>query len=97
MIRHVLLVRVNSTATPERLEQVRSELAALDVPRRIAFAMGPDLGLRPGNMDLAMVADFEDTEAFAAYDRDPEHDRIRRELILPLAERIERCQFELSD
>jgi hypothetical protein len=95
MIRHVILVGVNSTATPERLARLRSELAALDCPGRTAFSMGPDLGLAPGNLDLAMVADFEDREAFEAYNRDPEHDRIRRELIAPIAERVERCQFEI--
>jgi hypothetical protein len=95
MIRHIVALRLNGSATPERVARIRSELAALDVPGRVAFTMGPDLGLRAGNLDLALVADFDDVESYRAYDADPEHDRIRRELIAPIAERVERCQFEL--
>jgi hypothetical protein len=95
VIRHIILVRANAGATPEKLDQIRAELAALDCPGRTSFSMGTDLGLRPGNADWAMVADFTDADSFAAYDRDPEHDRIRRELIAPVTEAIERCQFPL--
>ena len=95
MIRHIVLLRLNAAATAERVAEIRAELAGLDCPGRTTFTMGPDLGLRPGNMDLAIVADFESREAFAAYDVDPEHDRIRRDLIAPVAERLERCQFQL--
>ncbi len=95
MIRHILLCRLDPAATADGIARIRSELAALDCPGRTSFTMGRDLGLRPGNMDLAIVSDFESREAFAAYDVDPEHDRIRRDLIAPLAERLERCQFEL--
>jgi hypothetical protein len=95
MIRHILLVRCNHTATPDKLEEIRMALAGLDCPGRTNFSMGPDLGLRPGNMDLAMVADFDDEQAFAAYNDDPEHDRIRKELIIPVSERFERCQYQI--
>jgi hypothetical protein len=94
MIRHVVTFRLNAAATAEAVERIRSELAGLPCPGRIAFTMGPDLGLRPGNLDVALVADFVDLEAYQAYDADAEHDRIRRELIAPVSERIERCQFE---
>lgn len=95
MIRHIVLFRLNQTATPERVEQIRAQLAALPCPGRTSFTMGPDLALRAGTMDVALVADFTDVDAFRAYDADPEHDRIRRELIAPIAERLERCQFAL--
>ena len=94
MIRHVVTFRLTTTATAEAVERIRAELAGLTCPGRIAFTMGPDLGLRPGNLDVAQVADFVDLEAYQAYDADAEHDRIRRELIAPVSERIERCQFE---
>jgi hypothetical protein len=57
--------------------------------------MGPDLGLRAGNLGMGLVADFVDEAAFRAYDADPEHDRIRREMIAPVVSRLERCQFQL--
>src|SRR5579875_3927865 len=57
--------------------------------------MGMDAGLRDGNMDVAIVGDFEDEDAYRAYDADPEHNRIRRELLAPIAERVERCQYRI--
>jgi hypothetical protein len=95
VIRHVVLFRLNESATTERVAQICSELTGLACLGGTAFTVGADLGLRPGTMDLAVVADFESVEAFTAYDQDAEHDRIRRELIAPIAERIERCQFEV--
>ena len=95
MIRHVVLLQLNSGATAEKIAVIASELAAIDFPGRIGFTMGSDLGLRPGNMDVAIEADFASREAYAAYDVYPEHDRIRRELIAPITQRIERCQYEI--
>jgi hypothetical protein len=95
MIRHVVMFRLNESATPEAVECIRAALAALPAPGRTAFTMGPDLGLHPANMDVALVADFEDADAFAAYNVDPEHDRIRKDLIAPVTERLERCQFTM--
>jgi Stress responsive A/B Barrel Domain len=95
VLRHIVLFRVRETATAEQLEEIKSQLAGLTCPGRTSFTMGVDLGLRPGNMNLALVADFTDVDAFRAYDADPDHDRIRRELVAPVAEHIERCQFKL--
>jgi len=94
MIRHIVLIRCTGPVTDEQVGTIRSALATCPAPGRTGFWMGPDLGLRDANMDLAIVADFEDENAFRAYDRDnPEHDRIRRDLIGPIAEGFERCQF----
>jgi hypothetical protein len=94
MLRHIVLIRVNDAATSERVQQLKEALASLPAPGRVNFSMGPDLGLRPGNVDVALVADFEDAASFLAYDEDPAHIRIRRELIAPIAASIERCQYE---
>ncbi len=93
MIRHIVLIRYRVPVPAQQVEDLRAALLALPAPGRLAFSMGVDLGLREGNMDLAIVADFEDTEAYHAYDRDAAHDRIRRELIAPIAEHLERCQI----
>jgi len=95
VIRHIVMVEYRGPVPPEQLEEIRSALVALPAPGRVAFSMGVDLGLRDGNMDLAIVADFEDEPAYQAYDADEAHDRIRREMIAPIAERFERCQFVL--
>jgi hypothetical protein len=95
MIRHVVLLRLNQAATDERVEDIRTRLTALPKPGLIAYAVKADLGLGPDNMDLAIVADFDDVDSFLAYDRDAEHNRIRQELIAPVVDRVERCQFEI--
>jgi Stress responsive A/B Barrel Domain len=95
VIRHIVLIQLNDTATPEAVEGIHDALTALVAPGRTSFTMGADLGLRPGNMDVAIVADFEDAEAFGAYDRDAAHDQIRRKMIAPVSSRLERCQFQI--
>jgi hypothetical protein len=53
------------------------------------------VGLSDDTMSFAFVLDFVDEAAFLAYARDGAHNRIRRELFLPLVERIARCQYRL--
>src|SRR5438105_15493357 len=55
---------------------------------------GPDLELRAGNDSFAIVADFDDAEAWVRYDADAEHNRIRRELAQPIVLVGHRVQFE---
>lgn len=56
---------------------------------------GVDLGLRDGNAGYAITVDLADEAAYRAYDRDPEHNRIRAELFAPISESIDRVQFRL--
>jgi hypothetical protein len=57
--------------------------------------VGVDAGLREGNWDYTITADFADVEAYRAYDLDDEHNRIRRELFAPIAEDTVRIQIEV--
>ena len=41
------------------------------------------------------MSDFVDEDAYRDYDADPEHNRLRRDLLGPIAEHVERCQFSL--
>lgn len=79
----------------EQVERVVNELKGLQVPGLINVSIGRDAGLREGNLDLAVVVDLDDDEAYRAYDGDPEHNRIRRELVAPIIERGERVQFHI--
>ena len=97
MIRHVALVWLRPGITPGRVDAITSALSELRIEGMIGLTAGPDLGLRGGgNAGLAIVTDLRDEAAYQAYDQDPGHDRIRRELILPVAERLERCQFQVD-
>jgi hypothetical protein len=45
---------------------------------------------------MAAIFDFTDEAAYQAWYADNEHNRIRRELLQPILERAERCQYRLE-
>ncbi len=96
MIRHVSVFMLKEGADVARIT------AALDrirdrVPGALACAYGPDAGLRAGNGGFALSFDFADEDAYRAWDTHPEHERIRREIVLPLVTGVQRCQFRVGD
>ena len=95
MVRSVVLVKFRPGTTHTQIDALTSALEALDIPGLVNLSFGPDLGLREETMSFAFVLDFQDEGAFRAYDRDEAHNRIRRELFLPLVEQIARCQYRL--
>jgi len=95
VIRSVVLVRFKPEARPEQLAAIESALKAIRFEGCTRWEMAKDLGLREGNMSHAFVAEFNDAASYRAYDAHPEHNRIRRELVAPIAEKIERFQYEV--
>ncbi|MCL4313049.1 MAG: Dabb family protein [Actinobacteria bacterium] len=95
MIRSVAVFRLKDGVPAERISEILSALFSLEIEGAIVTG-GEDLGLRGGNAHFAVVTDLVDEEAYRRYDEDPEHNRIRRELVNPVAESIERCQFFLN-
>ena len=95
MIRSVVLVQFRPGTTQGQIDAVTSALGALDIPGLVNLSYGRDVGLSEDTMSFAFVLDFADEAAFLAYARDEAHNRIRRELFLPLVERIARCQYRL--
>ncbi|HEX6547604.1 MAG TPA: Dabb family protein [Candidatus Dormibacteraeota bacterium] len=95
MIRNVTLIKFKPGTTPEQIDRIENALLAMGVPGTIHLSVGRDAGLREGNMDAAVVSDHEDEEAYRSYDQDPEHNRIRRELVGPVTERVERVQYRI--
>lgn len=70
-------------AVAEALAGLPSEIAGVRDMR-----MGADLGLRPGNFDFAVTADFDDEDAYLFYRDHPAHQQIVVDLIRPvMAER----------
>ncbi|MCA9504046.1 MAG: Dabb family protein [Spirochaetaceae bacterium] len=97
MIRHVALFRLKGDAPVDARSSLAKGLArvAERVPGIEAYSYGADLGLRAGNYDFGVVADFGDAEAFQAYVVHPEHQAFLHDRLEPvLAERIS-IQFEL--
>jgi hypothetical protein len=94
MIRNVVLVRLKSGADPQAFAEILASLEALRTPGMQGIRARPDAGLREGNWDGAVVADFEDASAYQEYDRDEEHNRLRQRLGA-LVDTIARCQLEV--
>ena len=95
MIRNVVLGRLRPGADEERLARALGGIRALTVEGMVEVRVGRDAGLREGNWDYAITADFVDADAYRRYDRDEEHNRLRREHFAELSSEIARLQFEI--
>ena len=80
MIRNVVMVKLTGDADRARVAELQAGLRALNTPGTLQFTLGDDAGLREGNWDYAIVADFSDAEAYRVYDMDDEHNRLRAAL-----------------
>jgi Stress responsive A/B Barrel Domain len=85
MLHHVVTFDLKPDAPADVPEQIGSALQALaaTLPEVRSLASGSDLGLREGNAGFAVVATFDDAEAFKVYADHPEHVRVIKELIGP--------------
>jgi hypothetical protein len=95
MIRNVVVGRLKPEADPELLEKGLAGITALDIDGMLAVKVGRDAGLREGNWDFAITADFADEAAYRAYDLDEEHNRLRREYFGVVSAETVRIQFTL--
>ena len=95
MIRNVVLFDVKEGTRPEQLDAIVRAMKAITFGGCRGWELVRDLRLRDGNMAYAFVSEFEDEAAYRAYDADPEHNRIRRELLAPIVAKLERFQYEV--
>ena len=96
MIRNVVVGRLHPDVPAERLEAALQALRDLRVEGvELRMVSGTDLGLREGNASYVITVDLDDEDAYRVYDRDEEHNRIRREMFAPISSSIERIQFRL--
>ena len=96
MIRNVVLAKLTAGYDRAEVEQIQQCLAELNLPGTRDFTIGTDIGLRDGNWDFVIVADFEDTAAYQGYDGDAAHNQLRARLA-PMIDQLARAQFELPD
>jgi len=71
-------------------------LAALPYAGLLSCEVGVDAGLREGGWSFAITSDWADVKSYRAYDEEPEHNRLRREVFGPLCADIARVQFEVD-
>jgi len=102
LIRNVVLGQLRTPADPTQaaadyaqLDDALAALTALGFPGQLSMHTGRDLGLREGGWDFAITNDWADTEFYRAYDTDPEHNRLRHNMIAPICVHIARAQISI--
>ena len=96
MIRNIAVYQWKSNTTQEQIDELERALKALRIPGVSNIQMSRDLGLRPGNLGGALTCDIADEATYRVWDADEEHNRIRRELAAPIAEKVDRVQISLD-
>ena len=96
MIRSVVLFSVKEGTRPEQLDAIVRAMKAIRFQGCLGWELVRDLHLREGNLPYAFVSEFDNEAAYRAYDTHGEHNRIRRELLAPIVDTIERFQYEVS-
>jgi len=87
VIRNVLVGRLRPGVPREAVEQALAAIVVLQPDG--CLDMRVDAGLRPGNWNFAISADFVDEQAYRRrYDLEAEHNRVREELFVPICEDI---------
>lgn len=86
MFRHVVLMQFTPEASAEQRQAVLDGLASLPaaIPGIRSYVYGPDAGVMPGNHDLAVVADFDDADAYVHYANHPAHQAFIAEKVKPI-------------
>jgi hypothetical protein len=99
VLRHVVLLHLVDDVAPEQVDGIVAALERLvdAVPSIRGYQVGRDAGLDADNAHLAVVADFDDADGFAAYRDHPDHQRVLRERIRPVLQRRTALQFRTGD
>jgi hypothetical protein len=97
MIRHVILFTWTDGMTEAMEQQLSAELNALapTLPGVLSYHAGPDAGIIKGNVDYAVVADFEDAGSYLAYRDHPAHQDIISRLSRPNTKARASVQYEI--
>lgn len=69
MLRHIVLVSFKPEATPDQIEAWSGAVTVMceQSSEIVTFSLGRNLGSGPNHHDAALVADFENIEAFRRY------------------------------
>jgi len=95
-IRNVTVIDLEEGAPADQGSKATERLRSLRCRGMHHLDAGIDLGLQTGNATAGVICDFDSPEAYAVYDADEAHNRIREEDIKPFLDKIRRVQFELD-
>jgi hypothetical protein len=96
LFRHVVLMKWKAPLDDDQAKRVGEVLDDLGTQSTTvrAISHGPDLGVRKGGYDYALVADFDDADGWRAYSAHPAHDVVR-EVMKDLVEGQVAVQFSV--
>ena len=97
MLRHVVVFTWKDGVSADDVVRAGNGLAALpaQIPQIRSYAFGPDARLVAGNADFALVADFDDADAYRAYATHPAHQEVLVTLMRPLTASRAAVQYEV--
>ena len=96
MIRHIAAFTFKKDAPDDAANNLEEGLflIAQTITEIEAYTYGTDLGLREGNHDFVVVADFKTEADFRTYSAHPDHQAFIRERLLPVLDQRVSIQFE---
>ena len=99
MLTHIWSMSFTDTASARQRSAFVTAMAEL--PTKIdgveSFRAGTDLGLNPGNSEVAIVAEFADASAWRAYIEAPAHVAFVEEHVTPLCASWGAIQFDTTE
>ena len=97
MIRHIAMLTLKPDAPDTAVQSLEEGLSLLGqtITEIAAYTYGSELGLRDGNYDFAVVADFENDEDFKIYADHPDHQAFIQDRVAPILEKRVSVQFEI--
>lgn len=78
MIRHIVFLKMNETATDDDRDKLVSALKGLTgkIPLIKELEVGIDIGKKPNSFDIALNTLFETLDDVETYIKDPEHVKV---------------------
>jgi hypothetical protein len=97
-LRHVNLLAWEEGTSEVDIASLKAELVKMrdEIPEVRDLSFGSDLRLMDGNVDFAIVEEFDDADAFGRYVAHPAHGRMVNEFLRPMLASRQAIQFDAS-
>ena len=97
MLRHIVLVTFKPEATPDQIAAWHAAVTEMceTSDEVLAFTLGRNIGSGPNHHDAALVADFEDLDAFRRYIASDAHKAYVETHARPVTAKLAAIQHEL--
>jgi hypothetical protein len=93
LITHIYVAKLKPGVDDATVVAWMDAIRGLQFDGMIDLRCGSDLGLREGNYDIGITADFDNAEAWHRYNDDTGHNQIRAEYAKPIVAAQRRIQF----